>query len=150
MRIPDQVRVSVLLVNLTVVGCCAFNFLSTTRHELFFERKTPSLGTKCPVDAQKECRLLRLDDRGRHLQLSAKDSIPEFAGDAKAQLVIKEVVGKVVLLEFLVPERQVLVVEEVVGKVVQDVAEDAARVRGCGDVPIEEEDGVGELPERRG
>lgn len=94
--------------------------------------------------------LLGLDDWRRHLQLGAEDDVPEAARDTEAQLVVEEVVGKVVLLEVLVPEREVLVVEKVVGKVVADVAEDAAAIGSGGDVPVEEEDGVGQLPERRG
>lgn len=43
------------------------------------------------------------------LQLSAKDSIPEPAGDAESQFVVKEVMGEVVLFQLLVPQGQVLV-----------------------------------------
>lgn len=80
-------------------------------------------------------------------KLGTKDLVPEGAGDSEAVLVVEEVVGKVVLLESLVVGGQVLVVEEVVGHVVKGVAEDTAAEGSRGGVPVEEEDGVGKLPE---
>lgn len=83
-------------------------------------------------------------------KLGTKDLVPEGAGDAEAILVVEEVVGKVVLLELLVVGRQILVVEEEVGHVVEGVAEDTAAEGSSGGEPVEEEDGVGELPEGSG
>lgn len=57
--------------------------------------------------------LLGLDKIG--LQLCAKHIVPEPGGDAKAKFVLEEMVLQMVLLELLVPERQILVVKKVVG-----------------------------------
>lgn len=54
---------------------------------------------------------------------------------------------EVVLLESLVPQRQVLVMQEVVRHVVENVTEDAAAVDGGGGMPRVEEDSMGEVPE---
>lgn len=88
--------------------------------------------------------LRRLDNSN---QLGAKNAVPELAGNAKAELVVEEVVGKVVLLELLVPEREVLVVQEIVSEIVANVAKDAAAEYGRGHVPVPVKDGVGQLPE---
>lgn len=56
--------------------------------------------------------------------------------------------GKVVLLQLLVPERQVLVVEEVMCHVVADVAEKPAAKDGRGHAPVPEEQRVCQFPER--
>lgn len=93
--------------------------------------------------------LLRLDKR-RLLDLRAEDDVPELAGDTEAVLVVQEVVFQVVLLELLVPQRQILMVQEVVCHVVACVAENAATVDCRRDVPIPKEDGMGEGPEGSG
>lgn len=91
--------------------------------------------------------LLRLDN-GR--QFGAENAIPEPAGDAKAKLIVKEVVLKVVLLQFLVPERQVLVVKEVVRQVVADVTKDASAINSGSGVPAVRKNPMSQLVERRG
>ena len=91
---------------------------------------------------------LCLDNRGR--KLGAKDLVPEPAGDTKAVLVVEEVVLEVVLLELLVPKREVLVVEKVMRQVVADIAKDSATVHRRREVPVPVKEHVGELPERRG
>lgn len=85
-----------------------------------------------------------------HLELGAKNLVPEGARNAKAILVVEEVVLEVVLLELLPPQRKVLVVQEVVRHVVANVAEDAAAVGGGPHVPVPEKDAVRHLPEREG
>lgn len=80
----------------------------------------------------------------------AKDVVPELASNAKAQLVVEEVMLEVILLELLVPQRKVLVVQEVVRHIVKDVAEDATAVGSDSAVPVPEDDGVREVPERVG
>lgn len=82
------------------------------------------------------------------IKLGAKDAIPELAGNAKAELIIEEVVSKVMLLELLVPQGEVLVVKEVVCKIIADVTEDAAAVDSGGSMPAVGNDGVGKVPER--
>jgi hypothetical protein len=91
--------------------------------------------------------LFGLDD-GRRRQLRAKDLIPESAGDAESVLVVKEVVLHVILLELLVPERQVRVVQEVMGQVVANVTENATAEHGCRCTPAVREQVMCELPER--
>lgn len=50
---------------------------------------------------------VRLDDlRRTHLELSAKDAVPEAAGNSEAILVVGEVMLQVVLLELLVVWRK--------------------------------------------
>lgn len=90
--------------------------------------------------------LLSLDNVG--LQLCAEHVVPESGSDAKAELVLEEMVLQVVLLEILVPERQVLVVEEVVSQVIADITKDTATVDRGGGIPVVGENGVGEIPER--
>lgn len=89
-----------------------------------------------------------LDDLGRaHLQLGTKNPVPEAAGNAKAVLVVSKVVLKMVLLQLLVPRRELLVVKEVVSQVVKRVAEHTTAVGCCRSIPVVEEDSVCELPE---
>lgn len=89
---------------------------------------------------------MSLDNVG--LQLCAEYVVPESGSDAKAELVLEEMVLQVVLLEIFIPERQVLVVEEVVSQVIADITKDAATVdRGRG-IPVVGENGMGEIPER--
>lgn len=90
------------------------------------------------------CGSFRLHGR---LQLCAKDVVPELAGDAETQFVVEEVVLQVILLELLVPEREILMVQEVVRQVVADIAKDAAAVDGRAEVPVVREDDTGQLPE---
>lgn len=56
----------------------------------------------------EEMRLLSLDNliRRRSLKLSAKNHIPEAAGDTEAIVKVSEVVLKVILLELLIVERK--------------------------------------------
>jgi hypothetical protein len=90
--------------------------------------------------------LLSLDNVG--LQLCAEHVVPELCGDAKAELVLQEMVLQVVLLEILIPERQVLVVEEIVSHVIADITKDATTV-DCGrSIPVVGENSVCEIPER--
>lgn len=81
-------------------------------------------------------------------QLRAENGIPETAGHAETKLVVEEMVLEVILLQLLIPHWQVPVMQEIVGKVVADVTEDAAAVHGRGGIPVVEEDGMGQLPER--
>lgn len=98
--------------------------------------------------AENRCCALRLFGLDQiRLQLCAKHSVPESGGDAKAKVVLEEVVFQVVLLELLVPERQILVVKEVMGHVIADVAEDAATIDCRRSVPVVGEESVGEIPE---
>lgn len=57
---------------------------------------------------------------------------------------------EVILLEFSPVCGQSLVVEEVMGHVVADVTENTAAEDSSGNGPVPVEDGVGQLPERRG
>lgn len=84
---------------------------------------------------------------GDGLEGGAKDVVPELAGDAKPELVVKVVVSQMVLLELLIPQREVLVVEEVVRQVIADIAEDTATVSSNRSVPMPEDEGMGHLPE---
>lgn len=77
------------------------------------------------------------------LKLGAENLVPEAVGNAEAVLVVEEVVLEVVLLEALVPQRQVVVVEEVVGQVVADVTEKTTTEDGSRCVNAVEEDYVG-------
>ena len=52
-----------------------------------------------------------------------------------------------VLLELLVPQRQILVVQEVVCQVVADVSEDTATKDGGADIPVRGKNKVCKLPE---
>lgn len=90
--------------------------------------------------------LLGLDNIG--LQLGTKHIVPELGSNAEAKLVIEEVVLQVVLLELLVPERQILVVKEVVGQVIADVTKNAAAVDRRRGIPVVGENGMSEIPER--
>lgn len=87
-------------------------------------------------------------DLDRRLQLSTENTVPELASDSKSKLIIQEVVLKMVLLELLVPERQVLVMKEVMRQVVANVSENATAVDSSCDIPVVGEDGVCKLPER--
>lgn len=81
------------------------------------------------IQKKKKC-LFRLDGGGK---LGPENGIPELAGDAKAKFIIKEVMLKMVLLELLVPERQVFVVQEIVRQIVANIAKDATTVHcRCG------------------
>lgn len=84
------------------------------------------------------------------LDLRTEDDVPEFASNTEAVLVVEEVVFQMILLELLVPQWQVLMVQEVVCHVVAGVAKNATAVNCCRNVPIPEEDCVGERPERSG
>jgi len=92
--------------------------------------------------------LLSLDNRCR-IKLGTKHLVPELASDSKAELIIEKMVSEMILLQLPVIEREVLMMEEVVGQVVADIAENATAVHSCGYAPVPEEEGVGELPERR-
>lgn len=56
--------------------------------------------------------------------------------------------SEMILLQTLVPQREVLVMKEVVRQIVTDVAEDATTVDRRCHVPIPEEKGMSKLPER--
>lgn len=56
--------------------------------------------------------------------------------------------SKMVLLEFLVPQRKVLVVKEVMCEIVADVSKDAATVSCTSSIPVVEEYSMCKLPER--
>lgn len=84
------------------------------------------------------------------LDFRTKDNVPELAGNTEAVLVVQEVVFQVILLELLVPQRQILMVQEVVGHVVAGVAKDATGVNCCRNIPIPKENGMGERPEGGG
>lgn len=88
-------------------------------------------------------RLLRVVD-----QLSAKHAVPELARHTETEFVVKEVVSKMVLLEFLVPQGKVLVVKEVMCEIVADVSKDAATVSCTSSIPVVEEYSMCKLPER--
>lgn len=112
------------------------------------EEENPISGRKpCSPLSDTRLKLLGLDEG---LQLGAEDPVPELAGDAEAELVVEEVVLEMVLLQLLVPQRKVLVVQEVVRHVVADVAKDAPTVHGSAGIPVVAEDGLSQLPERRG
>lgn len=55
---------------------------------------------------------------------------------------------QVVLLELLVPERQILVVEEVMSQVIADITKDTATVDSGRSIPVVGKNGVGEIPKR--
>lgn len=104
--------------------------------------------------------------RGRCFQLSAENTIPESAGDAKAIFEISIVVLEVVLLQFLIVEGKTIhilasnygrlgglsgtnllaMVKEVVSQIVANVAEDTTTEYLYGREPIVEEDCMGQLP----
>jgi hypothetical protein len=81
-------------------------------------------------------------------ELSAENGVPESARDSETKLVIEKVMGKVVLLEILVPQRQVLVVKEVVRKIVADISKDTSTVGCYCSIPVVAEDGMSHPPER--
>ena len=82
--------------------------------------------------------------------MSAKNDVPETTGNSETVLIIHEVVLEVVLLEFPPVGGQGLVVEEVMGQVVTDVTEDTATEDSSCNGPVPVENGVCQLPERRG
>jgi hypothetical protein len=81
-------------------------------------------------------------------KLSTENGIPEPACDSETKLVIEEVMSKVILLELLVPKRQVLVVKEVMRKIVADISEDTSTVGCYCSIPVVEKNGMSQLPER--
>lgn len=83
-------------------------------------------------------------------KLGAKDVVPKLARDSEAQLVVKEMMRKMVLLETLVPQREVLVMEEVMCQIVADVAKDTTAVDSSRDRPVVEEEELGKVPEGGG
>lgn len=82
-------------------------------------------------------------------EAGAEHAVPELAGDAERELVLEVVVRHVIPLELLVPERRAGEVNPVVRHVVADVPKQTAAEAGGPRVPVVEEDGVGEGPERR-
>lgn len=80
----------------------------------------------------KSIRLLGFDGSR---QLGSENGIPELAGDTETKLIVEEVMLKVVLLELLVPQREVLVVKEVVREVVANVAKDTAAKDSSSSMP---------------
>lgn len=76
-----------------------------------------------------------------------KHIIPELAGNAKSEFVLEKVVRQVIALELLVPKGRVGKVNPVVRHVVAHISEETAREDGRGNVPVEEEEEVGQLPE---
>lgn len=93
-------------------------------------KKPPSSSRSWRYSITKLCCL----DHG--WQFGAEDLVPESTRYTEAQLVVEEVMGEMVLLQSLVPERQILVVEEVVCQVVADVPEYATAVDGSTQVPV--------------
>lgn len=81
-------------------------------------------------------------------KLSTEDGVPESAGNSETKLVIEEVMSKVVLLEVLVPQRQVLVVKEVVCKIVTDISKDTSAVGCYCSIPVVAEDAMSYPPKR--
>lgn len=61
-----------------------------------------------PRDCTEEGRLLSLDNlvRRRSLKYSAKNHVPEAAGDTEAIVKVSEVVLKVIFLELFIVERK--------------------------------------------
>jgi hypothetical protein len=81
-------------------------------------------------------------------KLSAENGVPESTGDAETKLVVEKVMSKMVLLEVLVPQRQVLVVKEVVRQIVADISKDASTVGCYSSIPVVAKDAVSHPPER--
>lgn len=84
---------------------------------------------------------------GTVLKLCVENDIPELVADTESELIVEEVMSKMIFLKLLVPQRKVVVVQEVMGQIVADVAKDTATVGSGGGIPAVVEERMGKVPE---